>query len=65
MSVRFGWLQNKHSEVKSEVVELSLNIEIDDDLADALDADELTFLGAPEFEWAIQNEETSDGKTPC
>ena len=54
--------KNKHGEVKSEVVELSLNIEIDDDLADALDADELTFLGTPEFEWAIQNEETSDGE---
>ena len=54
--------KNEHGEVKSEIVKLSLSFEVDTDLADALDASDMSFLGSPDFEWIIQNDETSDGE---
>ena len=54
--------KNEHGEVKSDVVELSLTIEVDADLADALDASDMSFISNPDFEWEIQNDETSDGE---
>ena len=54
--------KNKHGELKSEVVNLTLDLEVDKELADALDAETLSFLGTPDFEWVAQTDESSDGE---
>ncbi len=51
--------KNKYGEVKSQIVELKNDTEIDEDLSDALDTQE-SFLSSPEFDWVWQPDETFD-----
>ena len=51
--------KNKYGEVKSQVVELKNDIEIDEDLADALDT-QGSFWSSPDFDWLWQSDEAFD-----
>ena len=51
--------KNKYGEVKSQIVELKNDIEINEDLADALDT-QGSFWSSPDYDWLWQSDETYD-----
>ena len=54
--------QNTHGETQSEPAQLTLNRESNEDLAEALDTEEIDFISGAEFAWELQTDETSDGE---
>ena len=54
--------QNTHGEAQSESARLTLNWENNEDLAEALDTEEIDFISGAEFAWELQTDETSDGE---